>query len=162
MIAAYVIGYPVTSTYLANNPHLKFAESSDDLGVIISYNTQAPSVIPPHNPVVSTMVGLVINPITWTRTEKEATTAEGLGSIMPDSVTLKFKPVPQYADARVDIKNGVLICTSADSNNLYKYTKSFGKGVYHSFDYPFYYFNIRENAQKRADQFIRKYGNRYR
>jgi len=156
MVAAYVIGYPVTSAYLANNPHLKFAEGPDDTGVIISYNTQAPSVIPPNNPVVSNIVGLVINPITWTRTETEATTAEGLGSIMPDSVTLKFEPVPQYADARVDINKGVLICTSADSNELYKYTKSFGKGVYHSFDYPFYFFNIRVNAQNRADKFLHK------
>jgi hypothetical protein len=99
MIAAYVIGYPVTSSYLANNPHLKFASGPDDLGVIISYNTQAPSVVPPNNPVVSNIVGLVINPITWTRTESEATTAKGLGSLMPDSVTSKFQPVQQYADA---------------------------------------------------------------
>ncbi len=156
MIAAYIIGYPVTAGYLAANPHLKFAEGPDDTGVIISYNTQAPSVVPPHNPVVSNMVGLVINPITWTRTEAVATTAEGLGSIMPDSVTLKFHPVPQYADAIVDIKNGVLICSTADSNGLYKYTKPFGKGVYHSFDYPFYYFNIRANAQHRAGIFLQK------
>jgi hypothetical protein len=150
MIAAYIIGYPVTSTYLAGNPHLKFATGPDDIGVIISYNTQAPSVVPPHNPVVSNMVGLVINPITWTRA------AEGFGSIMPDSVTMKFLPVPQYADARVDLNKGVLVCASADSNELYKYTKSFGKGVYHSFDYPFYYFNIRANAQNRANIFLRK------
>ncbi|MEI7492258.1 MAG: DUF3089 domain-containing protein [Bacteroidota bacterium] len=156
MIAAYIIGYPVTSAYLASNPHLKFATGPDDTGVIISYNTQAPSVVPPHNPVVSNIVGLVINPVTWTRTESEATTAEGMGSIMPDSVTLKFQPVPQYADARVDINKGVLICTSADSNQLYKFTKPFGKGVYHSFDYPFYYFNIRDNAQNRANKFLGK------
>ena len=156
MIAAYVIGYPVTSTYLAKNPHLKFANGPDDLGVIISYNTQAPSVVPPHNPVVSNIVGLVINPITWTTTETEATTAEGLGSIMPDSATMIFQPVPQYADARVDLNKGVLLCTTADSNKLYKYTKSFGKGVYHSFDYPFYYFNLRANAQNRANKFLRK------
>ncbi len=156
MIAAYVIGYPVTSTYLVNNPHLKFAEGPDDIGVIISYNTQAPSVVPPHNQVVSNIVGIVINPITWTRTESEATTSEGLGSIMPDSVTLKFYPVPQYADARIDLNKGVLICSSADSNELYKYTKSWGKGIYHSFDYPFYFFNIRANAQNRANKFLRK------
>ncbi len=156
MIAAYVIGYPVTSSYLANNPHLKFAHGPDDTGVIISFNTQAPSVIPPNNPVVSNIIGLVMNPITWTRTETEATTAEGLGSLMPDLVTLNFVPVPQYADARVDIDKGVLICSSADSNDLYKYTKPFGKGVYHSFDYPFYYFNIRANAQNRVDKFMHK------
>ncbi len=155
MIAAYVIGYPVTSAYLANNTHLKFAEGPDDTGVIISYNTQAPSVVPPNNPVVANIVGLVINPITWTRTETEATTAEGLGSLMPDSVTLKFYPVPQYADAKVDINQGVLTSSSADSNYLYRYTKGFGMGVYHSFDYPFYFFNIRANAENRANKFLK-------
>jgi hypothetical protein len=49
--------------------------------------------------MASNIVGLVINPITWTRTESAATIAGGLGSIMPDSVTLKFQPVPQYPDA---------------------------------------------------------------
>jgi len=151
MIAAYIIGYPVTASYLSNNPHLKFATGPDDTGVIISYNTQAPDVV--YNPVVSDMVGLVINPITWARTETEATTAEGLGSIMPDPVTLKFQPVPQYADARVDVAKGVLISTTADENALNIYTKAFGKGVYHSFDYPFYFFNIRANAQNRANKF---------
>ena len=156
MIAAYVIGYPVTSAYLDSNPHLKFAEGPDDVGVIISYNTQSPGVVPPHNPVVSNIVGLVINPISWTRTETVATTAEGLGSLMPDSATMQFLPVPQYADARVDINKGVLICSTADSNALYKYTAGFGMGVYHSFDYPFYYFNLRANAQNRANKFLQK------
>jgi hypothetical protein len=30
MIAAYVIGWPITSEYLAQNPHLKFAEGPDE------------------------------------------------------------------------------------------------------------------------------------
>jgi hypothetical protein len=44
MIAAYVIGYSVTEDFLAENPHLKFADGADDTGVIISYNTQAETV----------------------------------------------------------------------------------------------------------------------
>ncbi len=154
MIAAYIPGYPVTASYMSNYPHLKFAEGPDDTGVIISYNTQAPDVV--YNLVVSEMVGLVINPITWTRTETEATAAEGLGSIMPDPVTLKFHPVSQYADARVDVAKGVLICTTADENALNIYTKAFGKGVYHSFDYPFCFSNIRANARNRANKFLSK------
>jgi len=154
MIAAYVIGYPVTAQIIADHPHLKFAEGPDDTGVIISYNTQAP-VISSANPVLSGLVGLVINPITWTRTETVATTAEGLGSIMPDPVTLIFSPVPQYADAQVDIAKGVLICTSANKTGLYDLTQhAFPEGVYHSFDYPFYYFNIRANAQNRVNKYV--------
>ncbi|MHB8770986.1 MAG: DUF3089 domain-containing protein [Syntrophales bacterium] len=157
MIAAYVIGYPVTAKVIADNPHLKFAEGPDDTGVIISYNTQAPDVVPGVNPVLSGLIGLVINPVTWTRAETTATTAEGLGSIMPDPVTFIFSPVPQYADARVDIANGVLICTTADEDGLYALTRQgFPRGVYHSFDYPFYYFNIRANAQNRVNKYIGK------
>jgi hypothetical protein len=40
MIAAYVIGYSVTEDDLIKYPHLKFAESAKDTGVIISYNTE--------------------------------------------------------------------------------------------------------------------------
>lgn len=155
MIAAYVIGYPVTARIIEDNPHLKYAEGPDDTGVIISYNTQAPDVEPGVNPILSGAVGLVINPITWTRTETVATTAEGLGSIMPNPVTLAFEPVPQYADARVDIENGVLICTTADEDGLYELTQhALPRGVYHSFEYPFYYFNIRANAQNRVNKYL--------
>ncbi len=87
MIAAYVIGYPVTQAYLNDNPHLRFATGASDTGVIISYNTEVPFVNPSNNFVVRGMVGLVINPIIWTTTEAVATKQQGLGSFMPDPVT---------------------------------------------------------------------------
>lgn len=159
MVAAYVIGYPITAAYLADNPHLKFAEGPDDTGVIISYNTQSPDVLPGTNMVLSGMVGLVINPISWTRGEALATKDKGLGSLMPNPKTLEFLQVPQYADAKIDKTNGVLICSTADENTLYKLTGGalgLGKGVYHSFDYLFYYYNLRANAANRATKFLSK------
>ena len=156
MIAAYVVGFPITAAYLAANPHLKFAEGPDDTGVIISYNTEAPDVLPGTNTVLSGMVGLVINPITWTRDESVATKAEGLGSFMPDPVTRVFSPAPQYADARIDKANGVLICSTANEDAMYALSGSLGRGVYHTFDYPFYYYNIRANAANRTAKFLSK------
>ncbi len=158
MIAAYVIGYPVTAQYIADNPHVIFAEGPDDTGVIISYNTQAPDVVPGVNPVLSGLIGLVINPITWTRTETTAAKDDpaALGSLMPNGSRV-FVAVPQYADAKVDIANGVLVCTTADENGLYELTQhAMPRGVYHSFDHPFYYFNLRENAQNRANRYLGK------
>ncbi|MCX5977230.1 MAG: DUF3089 domain-containing protein, partial [Coprothermobacterota bacterium] len=154
MIAAYVIGFPVTATYLAQNPHLKFAEGPDDTGVIISYNTEAPDVPPGTNPVLSGMVGLVINPITWTRDETLATTAEGLGSFLPNPATQKYSQVPQYADAKIDKTNGVLICSTANVEELSPGNQALAMGIYHNFDYPFYYYNIRANAQNRVNKYL--------
>ena len=152
MIAAYVIGYSVTDDYLAKNTHLKFAKDANDTGVIISYNTEAPT-IEGKNPVV--LPGAkVINPITWTTDETLATAEEGLGSTLPNK-DLKFIPAGKYADACIDKSKGVLICSTADVNKLSPGNKVFGKGIYHSFDYPFYYFNIRETAH-RTKNFLNK------
>jgi hypothetical protein len=147
MIVAYVIGYSVTEKYLSENPHLKFAQGPDDIGVIISYNTEAPNV-EGANPVV--LPGAkVINPILWTTEETLATAEEGLGSILPNK-DLKFIPAGKYADAQIDKTRGVLICSTADVEKLSPGNAVIPKGIYHSFDYPFYYYNIRENAANRA------------
>lgn len=152
MVAAYVIGYSVTGPYLAANPHLKFAEGPDDTGVIISYNTEAPDVAAGTNPV-TLPAGIAINPITWTRDETLAPAAENMGSIMPvDGV---FVPVMNYADARVDKTKGVVICSTADEGKLSPPLAEL-RGVYHSYDYPFYYYNIRQNAANRVEHFLNK------
>lgn len=152
MIVAYVIGVSVTASYLAENQYLKFAAGPDDTGVIVSYNTQAPDVAPGANPVLSG-VGLVINPITWTRDETVATTTEGLGSFMPNPGTGVFEQISQYADAKIDTANGVLICSTANEDALFALTGAY-RGVYHSFDYLFYYFNLRQNAANRVSKYL--------
>ncbi|MEZ7891818.1 MAG: DUF3089 domain-containing protein [Candidatus Wallbacteria bacterium] len=155
MIAAYVIGYSVTGEYLAKNPHLKFAESAGDTGVIISYNTEAPEVIG-TNPVL--LPGAIaINPINWSRDEKLAKASENLGSIvLSKEGKIALTDVKNYADARVDKKKGAVICSTVDVKKLSPGNKVFGKGVYHSFDYPFYFNNIRENAITRTKNFLKK------
>ena len=151
MIAAYVIGYSVTEDYLANNPHLKFAQGADDTGVIISYNTEAP-VIKGKNPVTSPG-GLAINPITWTTEETLATAEQSLGSRLLDKAG-NWVQVKNYADARVDKARGVIICSTADVKTFSPGNAVFPQGVYHSLDYPFYYYNLRENAAKRTEKYL--------
>jgi pimeloyl-ACP methyl ester carboxylesterase len=160
MVAAYVIGNPITDAYLAANPHLKFAEGPDDTGVIISYNTQAayfftqdPPV--PPNPVLYGMVGRVINPINWKTDETHAYKSESLGSFMPD-YSLVLQTMPHYADAQIDIAHGVLICSTAEEPFIsdLETLAGFPKGVYHSFDIPLYYYDLRTNAQNRVNQYL--------
>jgi hypothetical protein len=153
MIAAYVIGYSVTPEYLAQNPHLKFAQGPIDTGVIVSYNTEAPKV-EGKNPVILPGA-MAINPISWTRSEKPATAAESLGSIDMDK-TGKMITLPHYADAQISIERGVVICSSVDVNKLSPGNQVFPKGVYHHYDYLFYYYNLRENAALRTAIFLKQ------
>ena len=153
MIAAYVTGYPVTAEFMAANKHLKFAEGPDDTGVIISYNTQSPKVVPGSNIVVANNIGLVINPINWKRDETPAPATESLGSYMPDKTRINFEKVPGFADARIDIAQGVLICSSVNDSAMAAISGNIGLGVYHIYDIPLYYYNLRENAELRAKAF---------
>jgi Protein of unknown function (DUF3089) len=155
MIAAYIIGYPVTQNYLNQNPFLKFAQGASDTGVIISFNTEAPTIGGP-NPVILFPHALVINPITWTRTEQMATAQQNLGSWLPDPKTGKFVRVMSYANAQINTAKGVLICSSANVKKLAPGNAVFPEGVYHPYDYPFYYFDIRANAANRIAHYFNK------
>lgn len=146
MIAAYVIGYSVTDRFLAENPHLTFAEGAGDTGVIISYNTQSPELDGP-NPLV--LPGAqVINPISWTRTEERADPGMSLGS------RIKGKDYAHLADARIDKSRGCLICSTVDARRLK--SEIFETGVYHNHDYGLYYYDLRHNAALRTANYLKK------
>jgi len=164
MVAAYVIGFSITSEYLARNPQLKFAEGPDDTGVIISYNTEAP-VMHGTNPV--TMPGgIAINPITWSRSEELAPAARNLGGISVNPQTGyavvdaagKAMKMQHYADAQVNKERGVVICSTANPNQLAPGNPALLIGIYHPYDYPFYYFDIRANAENRVARYFKKAG----
>jgi pimeloyl-ACP methyl ester carboxylesterase len=162
MIAAYVIGYSITPDYLARNPHLKFATGPDDTGVIVSYNTEAPVLLPPGDPVVLPGA-LVINPISWATDETLAPASRSAGSLTlnPDgTVALDTIPVMNYADAKIDKSRSALICSSVNQQSLIPVTEPASIGVYHSLDYALYYFNIRQNAQNRVNRYLGKDGDR--
>ena len=148
MIVAYVIGYSVTQAYLDANPQLSFASGADDTGVIVSYNTEAPEIASP-NPVVLPGA-VVINPITWTRSETTAAASESLGAWLPDR-TATFHRIPHYADATIDVAKGVLVTSTPDVDIWSPGgAHAFPRGVFHSFDYPFYYFDLQANLATRV------------
>jgi hypothetical protein len=154
MIAAYLPGYSITPQYLEQNSELKFAENADDTQVIVSYNTVAPTTTMP-DPVVLPGA-MVINPITWTRTEATATASQSLGSISLDKngyAVLDAQVQPQkvlgVADATIDTAAGTLICSTVDTATLDPGNSVTAAGIFHNYDYPFYYFDIRANAANR-------------
>jgi hypothetical protein len=152
MVAAYVIGYGVTRGYLAANPKLKFATEATDTGVIVSWNTEAPGLTI-TNPVVQPGA-LAIDPVTWTRSERPAPAKRSLGSLLLNAAG-KLVKVDHYADARVDQRRGVVVCSTC-SVSQYAPGSPFGfpRGIFHKHDYTFYYFDLRHNAAVRMQHYL--------
>ena len=150
MVAAYVIGYPVTKEYLKENPHLKFAKKSDDTSVVISYDVQAPDKSGIN--VLQAKNQLAINPISWSRNQRLVKADKNLGSL--DEKTLKIT-TPGIADAKVNKKLGVVVCSTADTETYeIKLPALFGKGSFHGQDFQFYFLNLRQNAKERIEKFL--------
>ncbi len=149
MVAAYVVGASVTQEWLNENPHLKFAQSETDTGVIISWNTEGPN--PEGKNIVVDEGAISINPINWKRDATPATVAENRGSLLVDMTTWTATPVPGTADATVNPKRGTVVCTTSQDFNS---TDLFGGQSFHSHDYDFYFENIKENGRMRIASYF--------
>jgi hypothetical protein len=152
MIAAYIIGVPTTQQFYAANPHLKPAQAADDLGVIISYNTQAPLLDAP-SPLVRPD-SVLINPVSWRTDATPAAASQSKGSVLADTRNGTLKDLGAIASARIDPQKGVVICdvdretfSSEPASRAY-----LPLGVLHENDIPLYYYDLRANAQLRLQR----------
>ena len=134
MVAAYIIGFSVTDAYMRDNPHLKFAQSADDTGVIISYNTEKPGMTE-SSPVVLTGAR-AINPLNWKTDDTYAPAELNLGSLK--------------VDARINMSRGTVTCSTVNTDDYKLPPDIFPYGCYHQCDYSFYGENLRQNALERV------------
>jgi hypothetical protein len=160
MVAAYIIGYGITQQYLMTNPHLSFAKGEKDIGVIISYNTESPGMMVKNITVPPDTV--TINPISWKRDTIKIISDLSLGSHIvvrdKDGDLDDILDVPHYADAQIDKNRGVVICSTANPEyfRINGGEKYFPLGILHNGDYSLYYYDLRKNAQLRANAFLEK------
>ena len=64
------------------------------------------------------------------------------------------KKVLRVADARIDTAKGELICSTVDTATLDPGNGMVAAGIFHNYDYPFYYFDIRANAANRIKRYL--------
>lgn len=153
MIAAYALGYSITQEFLGQNPHLRFAESEDDTGVIISWNTEGEGNTDASNFVV--MEGAIsINPLNWKRDETYAGKELCLGARILNAETGEYEIIPEAADAQLNVERGVVV-THTDVLAPMDEWMGFGPESYHGGDYTLWYTNIQENVKVRTEAWIK-------
>jgi hypothetical protein len=163
MIAAYCIGDSLTKQYLQDNPHVKAAQGADDLGVVVSWNTEG-AANKGHSSLVVAPGAISINPLNWRTDETPAPAEQNLGSYMPHLLISGLRKLPVNADAVIDLERGTVIvkeprlskCAITAIPGLKKMEPVFGPASYHGCDYSFFFLNIRENAKARAKAWFEK------
>jgi hypothetical protein len=156
MIAAYIPGFVMLKEDYALHPHMKPAQSADDVGVIISYNVEASQVQGLN--AFSIPNAITINPISWKTTDEHASEKDNLGTaIVKDDGT--FTIVPQLADAKISLERKTIVCSTVDVETFSSPPESrsyIPLGVFHENDIPLYYCNLRQNAENRIKNYFLK------
>jgi hypothetical protein len=163
MVAAYVLGYSITTDDLEANPALRFAEGADDTGVIVSWNLEGPEN-KDENSFTVLKNSLAINPLNWKRDETYAPASENKGDRLPIEKEGEFLPSefephrPGFADAQLNVERGVVVCTTLPDRYAKPVTPDgdflFGPASMHLVDYTAFWDNLRENIQTRIKSSI--------
>ncbi|MCR5663132.1 MAG: DUF3089 domain-containing protein [bacterium] len=150
LAACYAIGWRITPEDLRECPWLKPALEENDSGVIVSFNSEAPSVkdsmlVPAGTKTFS------INPLNWRIDSEPAPASMNKGACLVDANGKVYKEIPNLTGAYIDMERGTLKCP--DVNPADYVFRLFPDGVYHTYDYQFFYMNLQENVGVRLEAF---------
>lgn len=149
LVACYAIGWTITEKEMKEYPHLKFAINKSDTGVIVSFNCEAEdvkdSLIVPKG-----TKALAINPLSWKTTpQKKENKSLNKGACFTDYDGNITSEIPNLTGAYIDSERGTLKITDVTAKDYPAGLDIFEDGVFHLYDYQFFYRNLQENVSNR-------------
>lgn len=153
MVACYAIGWRFTPQEAKQYPYIRPAQSADDLGTVIMFNSEAPEVT--SSAIVPEGVKtFAINPLTWSRGSQKAPKTLNAGACFTDYSGAVVREVPQLTGCYIDSVRGTLKVTDVDKKEFVPGLPLFSEGVYHIYDYQFFYRNLQQNVNLRIKTFM--------
>lgn len=161
--AAYVIGWPISTTADLAALGLPACETKEEAGCIISWQSFAEPADPKMvTDVYDSSTGLdgasragspmlCVNPITGNSAD-EAPASANLGTLVPNGDLTDAALTPAAVPARCDVRGFLLI--GADAPDLGSYVLPGNN--YHVYDYALFWANIRADAATRLASFLKK------
>lgn len=153
MVACYAIGWRFTPQEAAEYPYIQPAKGADDLGKVIIFNSEAPEVT--SSAIVPEGVKtFAINPLTWNCGTQKAPKTLNAGACFTDYSGAVVREVPQLTGCYIDSERGTLKVTDIDKKEFIPGLPLFSEGVYHIYDYQFFYRNLQQNVNLRIKTFM--------
>ncbi|WP_297211091.1 DUF3089 domain-containing protein [uncultured Flavonifractor sp.] len=157
LVACYAVGWSITEEELAEYPHLRFAAGADDTGVIISFNSESEEITDSVM-IPSGTRTLAINPLNWKTDGTPAGREENLGACFTDYGGNIVTEIPQLTGAYLDPVRGALKVTDVTPEEYPAMLPTFADGIYHIYDYQFFYRNLQENVGVRLNAYLAERG----
>lgn len=153
MVACYAVGWRFTPQEAEKYPYIQPAKCADDLGKVIIFNSEAPEVT--SSAIVPEGVKtFAINPLTWNCGTQKALKTLNAGACFTDYSGAVVREMPQFTGCYIDSKRGTLKVTDVDKKEFVPGLPLFTEGVYHIYDYQFFYRNLQQNVNLRIKTFM--------
>lgn len=152
MIAAYVLGWYFEESDQLKYPNIKMAQTEDDLGVVVSWCSEAPDY-DEYNTVVPVKT-MGINPLSWKTDTAIVSKEANKGACFPDTTGAILQEIPQLCGAYLDPERGTLKVLDVTPDQYPARLDLFNDGNYHIYDYQFFYRNLQENVKVRIDAYL--------
>ena len=153
LVACYAIGWRITEEELEEYPHLRVASGEDDTGVIISFNSEAEDITDSLMIPAGTRT-LAINPLNWRTDPTPAEKEENLGACFTDYSGKIISEIPQLTGAYIDPVRGALKVPDVSPKDYPAELGIFRDGIYHLYDYQFFYRNLQKNVSDRVNAYL--------
>ncbi len=152
LVVCYAIGWRVTPEDLTANPHLKCANGEQDTGVIVSFNSEAEDIT--HSLMIPEGTKtFAINPLNWKTDATPAAKTENKGACFTNYQGEIVREIPCLTGAYIDPVRGSLKVPDVTPQAYPHVLTLFSEGIYHLYDYQFFYRNLQENVRTRLDAF---------
>ncbi len=160
LIACYAIGWRITAEEIAQYPHIRMAQRADDTGVLISFNSES-ELAEESMCVPRGVKTLAINPLNWRTDSTPADKSLNRGARLYDILCNPVAEKAEYTGAYIDQTRGTLKVTDVLPEE-HPRQSLIGKGVYHLYDYQFFFRNLQENVQARIESWYAQRSKRHK
>ncbi|MBR0376423.1 MAG: DUF3089 domain-containing protein [Firmicutes bacterium] len=153
LVAVYAIGWPCTQQLTEEYPQIRPAAAADDVGVVISFDCEAPEV----EETLITPSGTrayAINPLNWRTDATPADKSDNPGACFTDYSGSIIREEPGLCGCYIDETRGVLKVTDVDSADYPAIIPGLPEGAYHIYDYQFFFRALQQNVQTRVGSYF--------
>lgn len=148
IVAAYMPGWTFTEDFLKKT-NFKLCSTPDESGCLIVWNTIA------ENGTSPTLLpgALCVNPLSWNSDNKKYSKSDNKGAVilLKDGNEIT---VDNFTSAQINNYGGLEV---AIPQNVYDNLKMpMGPNCFHSYDYDFFFYNVKENVHLRCKSYLQK------
>lgn len=153
LVAVYAIGWPCDPEMVENYPQIKPATGEDDLGVVISFECEAPEVEETFI-VPKGMKAYTINPLNWRTDSQPADKNLNPGACFTDYSGGIKREEAELCGCYIEESRGVLKVTDVAAGDYPPAVPGLPEGAYHIYDYQFFFRALEQNVQRRVEKFL--------